>query len=445
MRLEGALPEWLRGRLIRTAPGLFRVGDVEVEHWFDGYGILYAFELGDRLRFKQRLPRTRALEAAERGKRNVATFASDTKRSLFARIFKPVPEITDNVNVNVVPWRDGAWLAMTESPHHYLVDPETLELRERERFDDRLPATMGMTAHPQLDHTRSAVVNLGTTLGPKSAIVLYRQALGSRARVVEARIPFKRVPYVHSFGLSPKYAVIMDHPFRVNPASMLFSNRAFAKHFRWEPEKGARLLRVDRETGEVTPYDCPPFFCFHVINQFDDGDDVVLDFVGFDDATIVDQLYLPELDRQFPPATARPLRARLRKGHARAELEPLADVRMEFPQVDYARRHGRRYARAWGTAIGHRDGKDSAILRIDLEHGDVAMHDEPGVVFGEPVFVGHPDGAPEEGVILTVGTREGRDESILRVLDAERLEPIATLSIDIALPLGFHGNFARAR
>src|SRR5690606_1111497 len=64
VRVEGALPSWLEGRLIRTAPALFELGRFRAEHWFDGFGMLYAFELGAEPKFKQRLLRSRALEDA---------------------------------------------------------------------------------------------------------------------------------------------------------------------------------------------------------------------------------------------------------------------------------------------------------------------------------------------------------------------------------------------
>src|SRR5690606_12806043 len=134
----------------------------------------------------------------------------------------------------------------------------------------------------------------------------------------------KRVPYVHSFGFSPRHVVLMDHPLRVSPLSMLFTNKAFAKHFVWEPERGARLWKLDRASGRFTAYECEPFFCFHVINQFEDGDDVVLDFLGFDDASIISKLSLESIAGGVPPVTARPLRARLSPGKKRVELEPLA-------------------------------------------------------------------------------------------------------------------------
>src|SRR5690606_8967477 len=126
--------------------------------------------------------------------------------------------------------------------------------------------------HPQYDHESKSLVNVGVNLGPRSELLVYRQDRGSRTRVVEARLPFKRVPYVHSFGFSPRHVVLMDHPLRVSPLSMLFTNKAFAKHFVWEPERGARLWKLDRASGSFSAYECEPFFCFHVINQFEEGD-----------------------------------------------------------------------------------------------------------------------------------------------------------------------------
>jgi beta,beta-carotene 9',10'-dioxygenase len=238
----------------------------------------------------------------------------------------------------------------------------------------------------------------------------------------------------------------MDHPFRVNPLSLLFTNRAFAKHFRWEPEQGARLFKLERATGRFTAYECEPFFCFHVINQFEEGDEVILDFLGFDDASIVSKLTLDSLAGGVPPVTAKPLRARLSPGKQRVELEPLSSLAFEFPAIDFTRSGGRAYGSVWGAALESYETTRSAIVRVEPESGRLTHHAEAGVTFGEPVFVGDPSAArAEQGVILTVGTREGEDRSILRVLEAQSLEPLATLEIDLALPLGFHGNFALAR
>ena len=43
LRVEGALPPWLQGTLIRTGPSKFEVGDRTYNHWFDGLAMLHRF------------------------------------------------------------------------------------------------------------------------------------------------------------------------------------------------------------------------------------------------------------------------------------------------------------------------------------------------------------------------------------------------------------------
>jgi carotenoid cleavage dioxygenase-like enzyme len=54
--------------------------------------------------------------------------------------------------------------------------------------------------------------------------------------------------------------------------------KPFMEHFRWEPDRGTRFHLFDREGGElVRSFDAPPGFCFHHVNAYEDGDEVVID------------------------------------------------------------------------------------------------------------------------------------------------------------------------
>ena len=41
----GTVPMWLNGKLIRTGPGLFEIGDTKYNHWFDGLALLHSFNI----------------------------------------------------------------------------------------------------------------------------------------------------------------------------------------------------------------------------------------------------------------------------------------------------------------------------------------------------------------------------------------------------------------
>ncbi|WAS97298.1 carotenoid oxygenase family protein [Nannocystis punicea] len=446
-RIDGKIPEWLRGDLVRTAPAVFERTDpasgrtFRARHWFDALGLLYGFRVGDGgVKFRQRLMATEVEVEARGGRTPTASFGSPIERSFWRRLIEPRPRVTDNVNVNVIALGDER-VAMTESSHQWAFDPDTLALTRRVAYDDRLGA-MTMIAHPHFDFARGVVVNLGVELGPASAVVVYEHAPTSRTRRVVGRVPLRRVPYVHAFGLTPRHAVIIGHPLTVSPLSLLWSNRGFIDHFQWRPETGTTLWLVDRASGQVRTHQAPPGFVFHVVNAFEAGADTVLDVALYPDAGIVDALRSEPLARGgLPPLTPAIVRYTMTPGREHAAVETVLARGFEFPSIAYRTRNGQRHAASWGTRIDA--GLRSSVIRLDAG-GAVRTHADADFVFGEPIFVARP-GAREEdaGALLVVGSHRHEDRSQLRILDAATLEPLATAEAPLPLPLGFHGSFFR--
>src|SRR5687767_2381366 len=62
--LDGRLPGWLRGTLVRNGPGRYEVGDKTFEHWFDGLAMLHAFSFErGRVGYANRFLRSSSYEA----------------------------------------------------------------------------------------------------------------------------------------------------------------------------------------------------------------------------------------------------------------------------------------------------------------------------------------------------------------------------------------------
>ncbi|HET9931939.1 MAG TPA: carotenoid oxygenase family protein [Polyangiaceae bacterium] len=436
--LTGTLPPWLNGRLLRTAPALFNAGTFHAKHWFDGIGMLYGFRFrGGKATFAQRLLECEAAAEAHRGRLPRATFASPNQRSFWRRIFEPIPEVTDNANVNVLRQGDE-WVALTESPYQLRVSDAELSVRGRVVYDDALPKNMGMTAHPHFDFARNVAVNLGTVLGRKGELIAFEQAQGSATRREIGRYVANELPYQHSFGITAASVVIVGHPWLVRPTSLLWSNRGFAEHFRWKPELGTRFIVLDRGGGATREFSAEALFTFHTVNTYPDGDDLVLDLLAYPDPSIVQNLKVENMLDGIVGLRPRLCRAHL-GANGRARLETLSELGFEFPSINYRRVSGVRHRFVWGaTARG--DGRD--IVGIDCESGVVRHFGVPGFVFGEPIFVAAPGArAEDEGVLLAVGSNG--ESSKLAVLDAHSLEPEALLHLDLPIPLGFHGSFSR--
>ena len=68
--VEGRLPAWLQGSLIRTGPAKWEVGGRTMNHWFDGLAMLHRFSFaGGEVSYASRFLETRAYRAArDRGR-----------------------------------------------------------------------------------------------------------------------------------------------------------------------------------------------------------------------------------------------------------------------------------------------------------------------------------------------------------------------------------------
>ena len=128
--VQGELPPWLCGSLLRTGPAKFEVGGTaaggggqRMRHWFDGLAMLHRFTLAEgRVSYGNRFLDSRSYRAArERGQIVYGEFATDPCRSLFKRVqtlfsARALSDaLPDNANINVTRLGER-FVAMTETP-----------------------------------------------------------------------------------------------------------------------------------------------------------------------------------------------------------------------------------------------------------------------------------------------------------------------------------------
>jgi beta,beta-carotene 9',10'-dioxygenase len=442
--VQGDLPGWLSGALVRVTPAKLEVGERRLDHWFDGLAMLNRFGFADgKVSYASRFLDSVAYRDAKQGEWRHGGFATDPCRSLFKRVQSIFsPDATDNPNVNLARIGDR-YMAMTETPMPVEFDPETLATLGHTEYADSLKAHV-TTAHPHHDHKRNELVNYIARFSHTSEYLLYGLPARSSTRRVIARLPVKEPAYMHAFGMSERYLILAEYPLRVNPLRIAFAGKPFIQNYRWQPEQGTRFLVVDRETGALRgSYETDAFFAFHHVNAFDRGSELVVDLCAYEDPSIIDMLYLDEHGPvgQFPAVELRRYTIDLDGGGVRSE--PLADGYLELPRIDYGRRNGRPYRYAYG-ASGDVGGWIDRLVKIDVESGARLEWHEQGCYPGEPVFVRDPQRDEEDaGVALSVvlDTRSGR--SFLLVLDAGTWYEHARAEAPHHIPFGFHGQFFR--
>ena len=431
-RWQGARPAWLRGSVVRTCPAVFRLPGWQSAHLFDGLGAVFAFRIDDAPRLDWRLLDCEATRDARRGRSRLATFGTRMRRPWWLRLFQPVPRISDNVNVNIQPFAGGL-VAMTEAPKQARIDPESLAVRDWLRYDDEL-GPISMTAHPVVDRQAGLVVNIAQAFGAKSECILYQHGAGDLRRRVLSRWPAREQPYVHSFGLTPRRAVLIGHPLTVRPSTMLWSEKPYIEHFRWRPERGTRLVLLDRDGGAPRIAETDACFVFHVANAFEERDATVVDVLAYPDQRIVDELRVENLANA---PTFKPDYVRIRiPASGRATFERLGDARFDFPSV-HPNVMGGEHRYCWGA-----DPWCSTLHKLDTRAGSAKVAHLEGWMAGEPLFVAEPGAAAEDaGVLLAVGSHVARKAAALFVVDAATMDVLALAEAPVDVPLGFHGTF----
>jgi beta,beta-carotene 9',10'-dioxygenase len=151
LNVEGRIPNWLTGTLLRLEPARFEWGPDRYRHWFDGSGMIHKFSLAaGRVGYANRYVRGAAFVENERAGRITAhTFATDPCQELFRKGFVHY-HATGNANVNVINAGD-LLMAMGEAPLPIAIDRQTLETRgEWPWLDDIL---LGADGNPRPQHT----------------------------------------------------------------------------------------------------------------------------------------------------------------------------------------------------------------------------------------------------------------------------------------------------
>lgn len=443
--VHGAVPDWLAGTLVRNGPAVFDGNGTSFRHWFDGLAMLHRFDIGGgEVAYRNRLLDTDAMRSVrERGRISYIEFATDPCGSIFSRFrARWQGKLTPNACVNVADL-SGRAVAMSETPLAVEFDPKTLETIGVTRWADDLGSGT-TTAHPHLDPRTGDPVNYLLSYGRTCEYRVHR--VRGDERVLLGTYRTDRPGYLHSFGITRKYVVLVVFPFVVNPLSMLLRDRPFIENFTWRPELGTRIVLMDLTDGSVRgEYRTDPFFAFHHINAYDTDTGVVLDICAYDDATAVDAFYLNRLRGSIPAPQPFPTRYRVDLDTGRVESRRLAETAFELPRINYAGHNGRRYRYAYGAGALDPAGTNflDQLVKLDILTGHTTVWREEGCYPGEPVFVPAPDanGAEDRGVVLSVILDSRESRSWLLVLDGGDFTELARATVPHAIPFGFHGQF----
>jgi all-trans-8'-apo-beta-carotenal 15,15'-oxygenase len=431
--LEGAIPEDLRGVVLRNGPGRFERGGVRYGHPFDGDGFLQRFAFTDGgVDYLARFVQTREFVDEEAAGRIVHRgFGTNRPGGLRHNAFRM--RFKNAANTSIVQ-HAGHTLALWEGGLPHRIDPETLETLERFDYGGKLQNTrswvdqlvnpeLPFSAHPCVDPETGELWNFGTAFGRVNHLLVYRV---DRSGTLHRRdIPLANLPFVHDFVLTRRFAVFVLPRVRFDVPRALLGLASPVASLTLEDGPGTALL-VPRDGGPVVRIPVEPGFVFHWASAREDGDHLILEGVKYRSFPAFDDL--PALfSTTAPDLLAELVRIELDLAQQRATETVLDPHPVELPVSSGGVMH------ATAAPVGRVHPFLSGLLRRDAS--GTMFRDLGCALPGEPLHAGN---------WLVVQVRTDLEASELWVLDPGSLHTVCRLGMPFAVPPALHGTWLSA-
>lgn len=443
--VEGALPAELRGSLYRNGPGRFERGGYRIKHLLDGDGLVQRLSFGDAgVRYQNAFVRTEKFITEEAtGKRSQATWTTRKSDAWWDNLGGGIERSQAGITIYPIHRR---LLARDEYGPSYTINPETLATGEQLPPGDM---TVTYKAHSRIDPETGDWIVAGAK---------YRRTMQLHAEIYDRDFKLKRhievesprSVYFHDFLATKRFIIFVLHPCSLSPFGFLLGLKSFTDSLVWRGEQGNLIALVPRDGGAPRFFEAQSAYVWHGLNAFEDGENVTIDFVGFNEPdhfigrdAFFSNIMQGRMGRAQAAGKIRRYRINLA---ANALAEEIVDAgNHEFPMIHW--RDAMVRQRIGYFSFGGLGVFNSGLKRFDYETGEARVFDFGAETHvGEPVFAPKPSGAPGDGWLITQ-CLDGRSErSFFAVFDAAAPDagPLAKIWLHHAVPISFHGAWLGA-
>ncbi|XP_037953888.1 carotenoid isomerooxygenase isoform X1 [Teleopsis dalmanni] len=309
--VDGHIPKWLNGSLLRNGPGNWKVGDMSFQHLFDCSALLHRFAIKNgHVTYQNRFIQTETLKKNSTAQRIVVTgfgtaSVPDPCHSIFDKvsaIFRP-DSASDNTMISIYPFGDE-YYTFTEAPIIHRVNPRTLATEARVCVSDFV-GVINHTSHPHV-LPNGTVYNLGMAAsrsGPTYNIICFPHGESMFEDVyVVGSVPcrWKLHPgYMHTFGITENYFVIVEQPLSISLTEFVKAqiyNQNLCSCLKWFENKPTLFHLMERKTGKVRyTFHSEAFFYLHIVNQYEEDNHVVIDICCYKDPEMINCMYLESI------------------------------------------------------------------------------------------------------------------------------------------------------
>ncbi len=445
LEVIGEIPNDIDGSFLRIGPNPYYIPDEDLYHMFDGDGMIHQVQfVGGKATYRNRFVDTAGLRA----EREKGTWIWKGYRSMADVMMSgEIPEEGPSKNSanTAMVYHNKTLYALVEGAIPHIIDLPGLETKGETNFDGQL--THNFTAHPKVDAKTGELMTFGYQ--PVPPYLSYSVIDKNGKFTHQTTVDLPKAVLMHDCAITEHYTLFLDLPLVFDISRLMTGDDIMA----WEPEKGARIGVVPRHGGDAEAkwFDIDPGMVYHVVNAWEEGDEVVLqacrsvstdvmgigskDWDGVGDTDLLGSLYEWRLNMETGAVTER-------------SLDPDGQYYCDFTRVnDNLVGYKTQYAYGAVYCVG-RTNMFEKLIKYDDATGEIIPHELGDGTFGsEPIFAPRKNSqAEDDGYVICFGYNENTGESECRVIDAQNFggEPVARLKIPSRVPFGFHAAWVPA-
>lgn len=470
---SGALPEWLDGIKFNNGFGQFEGGPADkrfsINHLADVMAMMTKIRISNgTVRLWNKIQQTKYWQKAHKGVPAYRTFNGTTPPMDLAtkmRMYADSTANNDNLNVAAIQLNVNA-------PNRIFGNSDMKGFNEADENMSYVGWLEFEEQNEPLIHQFDLVTgtHIGNTLGDKNIygynyliageglknlLAVWRIDMtqpdnGPGSKLTREWLSTVSLPslthlsYMHTISNTPNYIVFIGSVFQYNLPKVLESV-CMLHAMEYHSEQKNQIWVFEKASGRFTKtFNAPPFWFYHFVNVYEEGNNVIMDFNEVDYRHIETAFSNENLRNDAPWEFQEKPTMRLAVDVTAADgttftpsvIGPSYDLSTVHPNL-----HGYKYRWAWGLGWSGKSLWYDTIIKHDVVNKKVtSTWYRKDHYPGELNAIAKPGATAEDDVVLLSVVLGGDyGTSYLLVLDGKDLSPIAEAKTPYPLPFGSHG------
>jgi len=444
LKVIGEIPKDLNGSYFRNGPNRHYAAQGRY-HWFDGDGMMHAAQFANgKVTYRNGWVRTNSFREEEAAGRALWEGVMEPPRR-----DRPDMPLKDTSNTDVV-FHAGRLVSMWYlAGDIYALDPATLATHGREDFGGTLKTRV--SAHAKVDEDTGEFIFFD--YGKEAPYMSYG-VVGPDRRLkhwTPVTLPGPRLP--HDIAISKNYSILHDLPLFYDMEALKAGRHKIKFHHEM-PARFGVIPRYGRDS-DVRWFEAEPCFIYHVVNAWEDGDEVVMTGCRYvtpkkPNGEPDSERYAKQIAHLIMDANLYQWRFNLKTGATKEG--PIDDtLNSEFPMINSAWQ-GKRNRYAYNLVMARWPADEprfTGLVKYDIDTGRYqAFSEGPNFWYSEAPFAERDNAKSEDdGYLVSFVWNPNESRSEIQVFDAQALAdgPVARVLVPQRVPNGFHATWVSAK